>query len=98
MNIKKDIIIEGIIEITKEKNFAKVKTEQDSKDYRLEHIVVKALGDALPEGYGQKFAGSIRVTIELQSNSIAVNKGDSLNNKTEYKPVVMKETEDEILP
>lgn len=98
MNIKKDIIIEGIIEITKEKNFAKVETEQDNKDYRLEHIVVKALGDALPEGYGQQYAGSIRVTIELQSNSIAVNKGDSLTNKTEYKPVVMKETEDEILP
>lgn len=96
MNIKKDIIIEGIIEITKEKNFSKVETKQDDKHYDLEHIVVKALGDALPEGYGQKYAGSIRVTIELQSNSIAVNKGNSLNNKTEYKQVVMKEPEDDI--
>ncbi|MBR6608800.1 MAG: hypothetical protein IKK99_01130 [Oscillospiraceae bacterium] len=96
MNIKKDIIIEGIIEITKQKKFSKVETKQDGKDYDLENIVVKALGDALPEGYCQKYAGSIRVTIELQSNSIAVNKGDSLNNKTEYKPVVMEEPEDVI--
>ena len=96
MNIKKDIIIEGIIEVTKQKHFAKVETMQNEKDWGLEDIVVKALGDDFPEGYGQKFAGSIRVTIELQSNSIVASVGEAINNKTEYIPVVMKEQEDVI--
>lgn len=97
MNYKKDIFIEGIIEITKQKNYAKVETSQNEKDWRLEDIIVKALGDELPEGYGQQFAGSIRVTIELQSNSIVASVGEAINNKTEYRPVIMKEQEDEVL-
>lgn len=96
MNYKKDIFIEGIIEITKQKNYAKVETSQNEKDWRLEDIIVKALGDEFPEGYGQQFAGSIRVTIELQSNSIVASVGEAINNKTEYRPVVMKEQEDVI--
>lgn len=97
MNYKKDIFIEGIIEITKQKNYAKVETSQNEKDWRLEDIIVKALGDDFPEGYGQEFAGSIRVTIELQSNSIVASVGEAINNKTEYIPVVMKEQKDEVL-
>ena len=97
MNYKKDIFIEGIIEITKQKSFSRVETSQGDKDWRLEDIVVKALGDELPEGYGQQFAGSIRVTIELQSNSIVASVGEAINNKTEYIPVVMKEQENEVL-
>ena len=65
MKYKKDVFIEGIIEITKQKHFAKVETRQNEKDWGLEDIVVKALGDEFPEGYGQKFAGSkqqIKVT------------------------------------
>lgn len=97
MNIKKDIFIEGIIEVTKQKSFSKVETRQGDKDWSLEDIIVKALGDEFPEGYGQEFAGSIRVTIELQSNSIVASVGEAINNKTEYIPVVMKEQKDEVL-
>ena len=93
MNIKKDIIIEGIIDISKQKTYSKIETKQGSEDYRLEEIVVKALGDELQDGYGQRFAGSIRVTIELQPNSIVVNEGNTLNNKTEYIPVMMEAEE-----
>ena len=96
-NIKKDIFIEGIIEVTKPRNFSKIETKQGDKGWDLEDIIVKALGDALPEGYGQKFAGSIRVTIELQPNSIVVSVGEAINNKTEYRPVIMKEQKDEVL-
>jgi hypothetical protein len=92
MNIKKDIIIEGIIEVTKH-TYSGIKTKQGDKKYELEEIIVKAIGDDLPEGYGQEFAGNIRVTIELQPNSIVVNEGNTLNNKTEYIPVVMEAEE-----
>lgn len=96
MNYKKDIFIEGIIEVTKQKDYSKVETRLNEKDWGLEDIVVKALGDEFPEGYGHKFAGSIRVTIELQPNSIVASVGEAINNKTEYKAVVMKEQEDDI--
>lgn len=87
--MEKRVLIEGIIQITKEKNFSKIEIRQGKENYRLEDIIVKSLGDEISEGYGQIFAGKVDVLIQLQGNSIKTSEGDVFSHKISFSELDM---------
>lgn len=83
--MKKKILVEGIIGVYKQRHFDRIEIRIGKTDYNLESIVLQALENCLPEGYGKNFAGKITVEVELQDTVVKV-----ATDEEDYKELCME--------
>lgn len=70
--MKKSIQLRGILSVSKTEFTKDIKITQGDDSYSLLEIIMAALGDEIPEGYNQKFVGTMKISIALKENSISV--------------------------
>lgn len=70
--MKRNIQLKGVFSVSKAAYTKEIKIKQGDNSYGLDEIIMAALGDEIPEGYNQKFAGTVKLSISLKGNSIYV--------------------------
>lgn len=70
--MKRNIQLKGIISVSKTELTKSIEIRQGNKSYSIGEIIMAALGDEIPDGYNQKFAGTVKISIALKENSIGV--------------------------